>query len=99
MYVHVNRLGDVSFEDLDVFTSLAVREELGDRDALALALSVAGAGELTGPSQVALDPDWLRSRGHPNARWSLEFDAMVRYASGRDWIRADGFLLAHIERV
>lgn len=99
MEIRVSDVGAVDILNVEVFTALAVVVDRVDSVSLDAALAAAGAGEVAGPSQVALDPAWLRGRATTGVVWDEKFDEMVSYATARGWVRDDGFLLAHIERL
>lgn len=61
-------------------------------------LAAAGAGQLTGPDQVAVDVGWLRSSARDVASdWDDRFDKMLAFAGTKGWLTDDGAaVLGHI---
>jgi hypothetical protein len=57
---------------------------------------------LTPAEHTYIDPETLRSAaqdaGAAAESWNAEFEAMVKYAASKGWVREDGWIRAHVEQ-
>jgi hypothetical protein len=74
----------------------------GGDDAVDDALAAAGAGRVVHAGQAAIDPLFIRRAAGDaaeTAEWNKGFDAMLAYASSKNWITGNGEILAHIDAI
>lgn len=56
---------------------------------------------LTPVEDTYIDPETLRSAARDagaSESWNAGFEAMVKYAASKGWVREDGWIRAHVEQ-
>lgn len=99
MIVVVDSDGEVSLDDATVFTSFAVRSEVGDGPAVVEAMA-GDAHPAPEHDHVFVEIDAVRRLAGPVAddKWEAELASMVTFAGANGWLNQQGDAIkAHIE--
>ena len=98
--VTVDEHGGVRLANRDTFKAFAVHAPIGyDVERLGRALGAVAAGEVEDGHAWISAAAVTRLAGEAGAGddWRVGFEAMVKYAGVKGWLREDGAIRAHIE--